>query len=100
MFNVFCNLFNGLVPETSKFFSAFCILDFIRKLTFFINNEVEIVVQFSGKIKEKMMVPANSSKEELEKLVFENEKVKSELEGKTVRKVIVVPGKLVNIVAN
>lgn len=65
-----------------------------------IENEVEIVVQFSGKIKEKMMVPANSSKEELEKLVFENEKVKSELEGKTVRKVIVVPGKLVNIVAN
>lgn len=63
-------------------------------------DTVEIVVQVNGKVKDKMDVSATATKEELEADAFENEKIKSAIEGKTVRKVIVVPGKLVNIVAN
>jgi leucyl-tRNA synthetase len=65
-----------------------------------LEKEVEIVVQFMGKIKARLNVAADLSKEELEKFVFEHDLVKAELEGKTIRKVIVVPGKLVNIVAS
>ena len=47
-----------------------------------------------------MMVDKDTSKEDLEKLALEHEQIKDKLVDKTVRKVIVVPGKLVNIVAN
>ena len=57
-----------------------------------------IVIQINGKVRAKLELPAGTSKEETEKAAFENEKVKSYTEGKTVVKVIVVPGKLVNIV--
>jgi leucyl-tRNA synthetase len=62
------------------------------------DDEVEIVIQFNGKVKHKLTVPTGSSKETLEQIAFEDEKVKEQLEGKTVRKVITVPDKLVNIV--
>jgi len=61
-------------------------------------EEVEIVLQVNGKVRSHVTVPAGTPKDELEKLAFENEKI-SELTGsKEIRKVIVVPGKLVNIV--
>lgn len=63
-----------------------------------VEDEVEVVVQVNGKLKAKVVIPKDSSQEEMEQ--FAKEKVSSELEGKTVRKVIVVPNKLVNIVAN
>jgi leucyl-tRNA synthetase len=56
------------------------------------------VFQVNGKIRGKEMVAAGVTKDEMEKLARENEKIKADLEGKSVRKVIVVPGKLVNIV--
>ncbi|AKG04055.1 MULTISPECIES: leucine--tRNA ligase [Salimicrobium] len=65
-----------------------------------IEEEVEIVVQVMGKVRAKMMVNKEASKEDLEKSALEHEEVKPWLEGKTVRKVIAVPGKLVNIVAD
>ncbi|WP_078379331.1 leucine--tRNA ligase [Sutcliffiella halmapala] len=65
-----------------------------------VEDEVEIVVQVNGKLKAKLHVPATASKEEMEKIAFADDTVKETIEGKTVRKVIVVPGKLVNIVAN
>lgn len=63
-------------------------------------DTVEIVAQVNGKVKDKMEVSPTASKEELEQVVMDNEKIKASIDGKTVRKVIVVPGKLVNIVAN
>ncbi len=63
-----------------------------------VDNEVEIVVQVNGKVRSKLMVPREATRDELEKLGLEE--VASQIEGKTVRKVIAVPGKLVNIVAN
>ncbi|MCU9614265.1 leucine--tRNA ligase [Caldibacillus lycopersici] len=65
-----------------------------------VDNEVEIVIQINGKVKAKKMVAANISKEDLEKVALADETVKSLLEGATIRKIIAVPGKLVNIVAN
>ncbi|MFC7063906.1 leucine--tRNA ligase [Halobacillus seohaensis] len=65
-----------------------------------VEDEVEIVIQVMGKVRAKMMVSPDVSKEDLEKAALEHSNIKEWLEGKTVRKVIAVPGKLVNIVAN
>ena len=63
-----------------------------------VKDSVEIVVQINGKIKEKINIPGDLSKEEMEKIAMEDEKVKGLTEGKNVVKVIAVPGKLLNIV--
>lgn len=65
-----------------------------------VESEVEIVIQILGKNRAKMMVDKDTSKEDLEKLALKHDQIKDKLADKTVRKVIVVPGKLVNIVAN
>lgn len=62
-------------------------------------EEVEIVVQMNGKVKEKIVVSATLNAKELEEKVLGEEKVQALLSGKEVIKVIAVPGKLVNIVA-
>ena len=63
-----------------------------------VDSTVEIVVQLCGKIKARINVPSNADKDEL--LELAKEAIAQSLEGKTIRKEIVVPGKLVNIVAN
>ncbi|WP_034550937.1 leucine--tRNA ligase [Carnobacterium funditum] len=63
-------------------------------------DEIEVVFQLNGKLKAKTKAPKEITKEELEELAMSNEKLKEALKGKTIRKVIVVPGRLVNIVAN
>lgn len=65
-----------------------------------VDDEVEIVVQINGKVRAKLKVPADANKEVLEELAMEEERIKEQISGKTIRKVIAVPGKLVNIVAN
>ncbi|ALX48429.1 leucine--tRNA ligase [Lentibacillus amyloliquefaciens] len=65
-----------------------------------VEDEMEIVVQIMGKVRAKLNVAKDISKEDLEKQALENDRIQELIEGKTVRKVIVVPGKLVNIVAN
>ncbi|MBP2241481.1 leucyl-tRNA synthetase [Cytobacillus eiseniae] len=65
-----------------------------------VDDEVEIVIQINGKVKAKLRVPANAQKDALEKIAMDDESVKEQIDGKTIRKVIAVPGKLVNIVAN
>lgn len=63
-----------------------------------IKDTVEVVVQINGKVKEKLMVAADSDKQALEKIALESDKIKALLEGKSVVKVIAVPGRLINIV--
>lgn len=63
-----------------------------------VQDEVEVVVQVNGKVRDKMNIPANTSKEDMEKLAMENTKIKDFVEGKTVVKIVGVPNKLVNIV--
>ncbi|WP_270293336.1 leucine--tRNA ligase [Enterococcus faecalis] len=65
-----------------------------------VEDEVEVVFQVNGKLRGKQNVARGLSKEELEKIAMNHEAVKEFIEGKTVRKVIAVPDKLVNIVAN
>ena len=65
-----------------------------------VEDEIEIVIQVNGKVKAKVMVAAAATKEEMEELAKGHEQVADLLADKTIRKVIVVPGKLVNIVAN
>src|SRR5699024_10083428 len=63
-------------------------------------DEVEVVFQINGKVRAKALASRTISKDDLEELALANENIKNHLEGLEVRKVIVVPGKLVNIVAN
>lgn len=61
-------------------------------------EEIQIVVQVNGKVRAKFNAPLDISQEELKKRALEDERIMTLLEGKTVRKVIVVPKKLVNVV--
>ena len=63
-----------------------------------VQDEVEVIVQVNGKLRDKISIDANISKEDMEKVALESEKVKAAIEGKNIVKVIAVPKKLVNIV--
>ena len=63
-----------------------------------IADTVEIVVQINGKLRSRMQLPPSSSKDVLEKEALKDPKVQAALSGKSVGKIVVVPGKLVNIV--
>jgi len=65
-----------------------------------VEDQIEIVVQVNGKVRAKLQMPVDASKEQMEEIALNNDTVKAFVEGKTVRKVITVPGRLVNIVAN
>ena len=55
-------------------------------------------MQVNGKLRDRIVVAANATKEELETAALACEKIKPFMEGKAVKKIIIVPGKLVNIV--
>ena len=63
-----------------------------------VDDEIEIVVQINGKIRDKMSVAADLNRDELQAVAMESERIKTLVEGKQVVKIIAVPGKLVNIV--
>ncbi|WP_341936286.1 leucine--tRNA ligase [Marinimicrobium sp. C2-29] len=63
-------------------------------------SAIEVVVQVNGKVRDKIQAPVDAPREDMEKLARAQPNVQRFLEGATVRKVIVVPNKLVNIVAN
>jgi len=68
--------------------------------TALVQDSLTLVVQVNGKLRGQIEVPASASREEVEAAARANENVVRFTEGQTIRKVIVVPGKLVNIVAN
>lgn len=63
-----------------------------------VQDEVEVIVQVNGKLRAKVAMDANISREDMEKMALEDAKVQAAIEGKNVVKVIAVPKKLVNIV--
>ena len=63
-----------------------------------LENTVEVVVQVNGKVRDKLSVEIDMDKEVLEKMAVESDKVKSFIGDKEIRKVIVIPNKIVNIV--
>ena len=62
------------------------------------DNEIEMVVQINGKVRAKIKVAKDITKEALEKVALEDAKVQEQMAGKTLVKLIAIPGKLVNIV--
>ena len=63
-------------------------------------DSIMIVLQVNGKLRDRIDVPKDITKEDLEVLALNNSAVKRFTEGKTLRKAVVVPKRLVNIVAN
>ncbi len=63
-------------------------------------SEVELVVQVNGKLRSKIIVVDGADQKHIEDLALNNEHIKRNIEGKTVRKIIVIPGRLVNIVVS
>jgi leucyl-tRNA synthetase len=65
-----------------------------------VEDEIEIILQVNGKLRDKMTVGLEATNAELESLALANKKVQNAIGGQTIRKVVVVPKKLVNVVAN
>lgn len=63
-----------------------------------VEDEIEIVLQIKGKVRAKVVVSKDSSREDLEKIALANDKIQAKIAGKDIVKVIAVPNKLVNIV--
>jgi leucyl-tRNA synthetase len=63
-----------------------------------VRDSIELVIQIKGKVRGNLEVPADADKATLEKLALESEVAARWLEGKAPSRVIVVPGKLVNLV--
>jgi leucyl-tRNA synthetase len=63
-----------------------------------VEDEVEIVIQINGKLRDRIKMSALATDEELKAAALSNPKIRDRLDGKTLRNVIVVPKKLVNIV--
>jgi leucyl-tRNA synthetase len=63
-------------------------------------EELDIPVQIMGKVRGRVKVPNNARDEEVEKIALGNQTINDQLEGLTIRKVIIIPNKIINIVTN
>jgi len=90
------HLWGAFNPDLALEDSGFLVLD----ESALVKDEITYVVQVNGKLRGKIEVPAEASKQEIEDLALADENAQRFIEQATIRKVIVVPGKLVNIVAN
>ncbi len=63
-----------------------------------VESTIEMAVQVNGKLRDRIQIPADMAKSDIERIAMESENVQRHTEGKNVKKVIVIPGKLVNIV--
>ena len=63
------------------------------------DDTIELPVQVMGKLRGRINVAADASREDIEAAALEEPNVAAHIEGKTVAKIIVVPGKMVNVVA-
>ncbi|MDB6117097.1 MAG: leucyl-tRNA synthetase [Verrucomicrobiaceae bacterium] len=88
--------FPALVPDG---FAADCTWP-VYDLAALVEDEVDIVFQVNGKLRDRATVPVDISKEDMEKLALANARVQEFSAGLTIRKIITIPGKLVNVVAN
>ncbi|MES2921142.1 MAG: class I tRNA ligase family protein [Verrucomicrobiota bacterium] len=65
-----------------------------------VRNEIELVVQVNGKLRDRLMVSKDIDEEGAKAAAFASTKVSEHLDGKTIRKIVFIPGKIFNIVAN
>ena len=66
--------------------------------SYLVENEVQLTVSFNGKARFQMTIPADATKEDIEKKALEDERSQHYIDGKTIVKIIVVPKKIINIV--
>jgi len=102
----FIQLLNPIAPHMTE--EIWSLLGVDDELTFatwptfdeskLIEDTITVIIQVNGKLRGKLEVPADISKEEMEKLALANENVKNFTDGKEIVKVVIVPGKLVNVV--
>jgi len=105
---VFVELLSPFAPHiTQEIFSKIGENDFVCTSQWpvcdpemLVESTIELPVQIMGKVRGKITVPAEADGVEIEKFALEDARIKECLEGLTVRKIIVVPGKIINIVAN
>ncbi len=64
-----------------------------------VKDEIEVAVQINSKMKAKIVIPNGISNEEIREIIDNNDKIQAELNGKTIKKLIVVPNRLINIIA-
>jgi len=88
-------VWNLLGNNSSIEFEKFPILD----EAYLVEDEIDYPVSFNGKMKFKIKLAADLGKEEVEKIILENEDAKRHLDGKTVKNFIFVPKKIINIVS-
>jgi leucyl-tRNA synthetase len=89
-------LWSVLGHTTSVFLSAYPEVDESKLVT----SEVEIVLQVNSKIRGKMMVPSDADVATMEALAFAHPVLAAAMEGTTIRKKVIVPGKLVNVIVS
>jgi leucyl-tRNA synthetase len=65
---------------------------------FLVEDEVELVIQVNGKVRDRMKMSALATEGEMKTAALANPKIQKFTSGRTIRKIVVVPGKLVNIV--
>ncbi|QQL45580.1 leucine--tRNA ligase [Sulfuriroseicoccus oceanibius] len=113
LFNDLLKVLNPFAPHLTEELNALVSKQFATEATmlseqawpqfveeYLIETEIEVVIQVNGKLRDKLRVNKDAPKDEIEALALASDKVKANIDGLTVRKVIVVPGRLVNIVAN
>jgi len=61
-------------------------------------DEVEVAVQINSKMKAKIMIPSDANEEKIKEIIFADSKLSAELDGKTIKKLIIVPKRLINII--
>ena len=61
-------------------------------------DEVEVAVQINSKMRTKIMLPNEVSEEQVKEIIFADPKLAQELEGKTIKKLIIVPKRLINVI--
>lgn len=99
-------MISPIMPHVSEeLWSFFKISDTIAYQTWpsfdeskLVEDEVEMVIQINGKVKGHLKVNKDLGKDEIQKLALATEKVQEAIDGKDIRKLIVIPGKIVNIV--
>ena len=89
-------LWSQFYPNETLAFSAWPTYDETK----LVEDEMQVVLQVNGKVRGKITVPVDIPNEELEKRALAEDNMQKQLEGKTVRKVINIKNKLINVVAN
>ncbi len=87
-------IWEKLGNKTSVFLSKYPVCD----ETALVKDEVELAVQVNSKMRAKISVPSSATQEEIKEIAASDAKIAAEIAGKTIKKIIVVPGRLVNII--